>query len=84
MVEGSDIELQCSSNIPGTSIRFSDSDNSPLASATLHEVNLDQQGKYNCLVIDLTAGGNNIYTTKFALQVIGKYNRLYHCIQLNV
>lgn len=74
MVAGSDIELQCSSEIPETATIFSASDDSPLASATLHEVNLNQQGEYNCLVIDLTTDGNNIYTTMIQLQVIGKYN----------
>lgn len=79
VVAGSDIELQCSSEIPGTSTIFSDS-NGPLTSATLHEVHLDQQGEYNCLVIDLTADGNNIYTTTIQLQVIGKYNDMLQSI----
>lgn len=72
VIADTDAELQCSSEIPGTNTNLQGPGNTPLTSAALHRVNLEHQGMYQCTVIALSEGGNEIYTTFIQLQVVGK------------
>ena len=72
VVAGRDGELQCTSGIPGSETTLRNPQNEVLASVTLQQVSLEDQGRYECSVIALGEGGNEIYTTYIDVQVIGK------------
>ncbi len=72
VVAGEDVTLQCSSAIPGTSTRWRRvSDSSTIPDGMLQQVNLNQSGLYECVVIETASGGSSIYTTMTELLIIG-------------
>lgn len=77
-VAGGNVTLNCSSNIPGTRVRWRRDPVSPFISKDLlEEVTSSQSGTYECVVIETASGGNEIYTVTSRLHVIGMMHVLH-------
>ena len=71
-VAGENVTLNCSSNIPGTRVRWrKKSENSFISNDLLVEVMPNQSGIYECVVIETASGGFEIYMVTSCLRVIG-------------
>lgn len=68
VVFNGDIDLECSSDIPGTTVTWDD----PFPGSVM-QASLEDQGDYECLIIEI-ASGIDIYTATIELQVIGMYS----------
>lgn len=72
VVADNDINLQCSSEIPGTAVTWRDLQDDSFAGSVIG-ASLEDQGDYSCVLVETATGGTPIFTAVIRLQVIGKY-----------